>query len=67
MSKVEKVVIYIQLVISSLFLFVLILSDFGLIFPNAIRSNVFARVIIHFSAVFLIASSIIQLSIKKRK
>ena len=67
MSKLEKVVIYIQLVVSSLFLFVLILSDFGLVFPNAMRTNVFARVIIHFSVIFLIASSVIQLSIKKRK
>lgn len=40
------------------FLLLLVLSDFGLVFPT---ENIFARVLLHFSAIFLMISSGIQL------
>jgi len=63
-KKVEKVLLYIQLILSGLLLFFLILSDFGIIFPSENHS---ARVLLHFSAMILLTSSLIQLYIKKEK
>lgn len=63
-KKVEIVSFYILLVLSSIFLFFLILSDFGLIFPS---DNIFARVMQHLTAIILIISSAIQLYNKKGK
>ena len=61
-KKIERVALYVQLVLSSILLFFLILSDFGFIFPS---TNVFARVLLHFTVIILIVSSIIQLHLKK--
>ncbi len=63
-KKIEKTALYIQFVFSSILLFLLILSDFGLIFPSI---NVFSRVLLHITMVILIISSIIQLHLKKEK
>ena len=63
-KKVEIVFLYILLVLSSIFLFLLILSDFGLIFPS---DNTFARVTQHLTAIILIIFSAVQLHSKKRK
>lgn len=63
-KKVEKVALYVLLVLSSIFLLLLILSDFGLVFPS---DNTFARVLQHLTAIILIISSAIQLYIKKGK
>ena len=63
-KKVETVSLCILLVLSSIFLFLLILSDFGLIFPS---NNAFARVIQHLTAIILILFSAVQLCRKKGK
>ena len=60
--KKEKGAVCVLLVLSILFLLLLILSDFGIIFPSEHTS---ARVLLHFSAIFLIISSVIQLYRKK--
>lgn len=53
-KKIEIVALYIQLALASIFLFLLILSDFGLIFPS---TNIFARVLLHLTAIILIMRS----------
>ena len=63
-KKIENVALCVQLVLSSVLLFLLVLSDFGLIFPS---TNVFARVLLHFTMIILVISSIIQLHLKKEK
>jgi uncharacterized membrane protein len=63
-KKVEIVSLYTLLVLSSIFLFLLILSDFGLIFPS---DNTFARVMQHLTAIILIIFSAVQLYSKKGK
>jgi len=63
MKKImKKVAPYTQLILSCLFLFLLILSDFGIVFPT---TNVPSQVMTHFAAIFLIISSIIQLHQKR--
>ncbi len=62
-KKVEIVFLYILLVLSSIFLFLLILSDFGLFFPS---DNTFARVMQYLTTIILIIFSVVQLHSKKR-
>lgn len=56
-----KVINEIVLIGSCLLLLLLILSDFGLIFPS---ENTFARVLLHLSSLLLIISSGFQLRTK---
>ena len=62
-KKTEIISLYILLVLSSIFLFLLILSDFGLIFSS---DNTFAKVMQHLTAIILIISSAIQIYGKKK-
>ena len=62
-KKTEIISLYILLVLSSIFLFLLILSDFGLIFPS---DNTFAKVMQHLTAIILIISSAVQIYGKKK-
>lgn len=62
-KKAETIFLYVLLVLSSIFLFLLILSDFGLFFPS---DNIFVRVMQHLTAIILIISSAIHLYGKKK-
>lgn len=61
-SKIIKIALYIQLILSVILLLLLILSDFGLILPS---DNYFARTLLHFSTILLIFSAAIQLRTRK--
>lgn len=54
---------YIQLILSIAFLLLLILSDFGLVFPTENTDN---RVLLHCAAILFIISSAIQLRHTKK-
>ena len=51
-----------QLILSLVLLLCILLSDFGILFPS---SNKAARILVHISAVILVASTVIQLRSKK--
>ena len=51
-----------QLILSLVLLLCILLSDFGILFPS---SNKTARILVHISAVILVASTVIQLRSKK--
>ena len=62
--KIEAVALWIEFILASGFLILLLLSDFGFLF---LRTNVFVRVMAHLTAILLILSSGIQLSRRKKK
>ena len=62
--KIETVALSVQLILAGGFLVLLILADFGVIFPS---DNTFARVMQHLTAILLVLSSLIQLSNRKKK
>lgn len=61
-NKIEKIALYVQLILSVILLLLLILSDFGLILPS---DNTFARTLLHFTTILLIFSAAIRLKLKK--
>ncbi len=56
--RLEKITFSLLLVLSVFFLILLILSDFGLIFPS---TNTEARLFQHLTALILIGCSVVQL------
>lgn len=54
----KRIYPYIQLILSIAFVFLLILSDFGVAFPT---ENTDMRILLHCSAILLLLSSVIQL------
>ena len=62
--KIETAALWMELILASGLLVMLILSDFGLIFTGA---PLFARVIGHLTAILLILSASIQLLNRKKK
>ena len=62
--KIETAALWIEFILASGFLILLLLSDFGFLF---LRTNVFVRVMGHLTAILLILSSGIQLSRRKKK